>query len=64
MINLSESQKKQLARYQAQIARVAKGAVWGDHPGPYTPKEKAEEIARIESLIARVKAGHALEAVD
>jgi hypothetical protein len=39
--------------------RVQRGEEWvGSHPGPYTAKEKADEIARIEALIAGLlKAG-------
>jgi hypothetical protein len=59
MIDLSESEKKHLARYKTQVARVEKGLMWGDHPGPYTDKEKAGEIARIKALIARVEARNA-----
>jgi hypothetical protein len=59
MVDLSESQKRLLAKYKIQLARVEKGRVWGNHPGPYTDKEKAEEIARIKSLIARVESGDA-----
>jgi hypothetical protein len=59
MIDLSESEKRHLARYNAQLARVEEGRLWGDHPGPYTDKEKTEEIARIKSLIARIEADDA-----
>ena len=59
MIDLSESKKQQLAKYKAQLERVEKGHTWGDHPGPYTEKEKAAEIARIKSLIARIETGSA-----
>ena len=55
MIDLSEAQKQLLAKYRAQLDRVKKGHTWGDHPGPYTEQEKAAEIARIKSLIAKIE---------
>ena len=58
MANLSASQKHQVATYRDRLSRVVRGEVWGsDYPGPYTPEEKAAEIAQLKSLIARVEAG-------
>jgi hypothetical protein len=55
MVDFSESQKQQLALYRERLRRVQHGEVWGsNHPGPYTPEEKATEIARITALIAKV----------
>jgi hypothetical protein len=51
--------ESRLAKYIAQLARVEKGEMWGKHPGPYTAEEKAGEIARIKSLIARFEVGDA-----
>ena len=59
MVDLSESEKKHLAQYRVQVERVEQGLTWGDRPGPYTDKEKAEEIARIKALIARIEARNA-----
>jgi hypothetical protein len=60
MVDLNEWQKQQLATYKNRLARVQAGEVWGnDHLGPYTPDEKAAEIARIKSLIARIEKGDA-----
>jgi hypothetical protein len=40
--------------HAAPLARVQRGEVWAsDHPGPYRPEEKAAEIARLKSHIAR-----------
>lgn len=58
MVDLSESEERRLTQYRVQIERVEQGLTWGDHPGPYTEKEKAAEIARIKSLIARIEAGN------
>jgi hypothetical protein len=58
MMDLSESQKKAIASYKRRLAAVERGDVWcNGHPGPYTAKEKADEIARFEALIAKVEAG-------
>ncbi len=58
MVDLSAAQEQQLATYKERLARLERGEVWGsDHPGPYTPDERAEEIARIKALIARVAVG-------
>jgi hypothetical protein len=60
MIDLSASQKQSLILYKDRLARVERGEVWSsNHPGPYTAQEKAEEIARIKALIAKVEAGDA-----
>jgi hypothetical protein len=49
-----------LAALKERLARVEKGEVWGaDHVGYYTDEEKAQEIARIKELIARIEAGNA-----
>jgi hypothetical protein len=57
MIDLNASQRQELKLYQDRLARIKKGEVWGgDHPGPYTDQEKAQEIARIETVIAGIKA--------
>ena len=50
--------KQHLKDLKDRLARVKRGEVWGsDHPGPYTPKEKADEIARIEAEISKVESG-------
>jgi hypothetical protein len=59
MTDLSMSEKRHLAQYRVQVERVERGLMWGDHPGPYTEKEKAQEIARIQALIARLEARNA-----
>jgi hypothetical protein len=57
MVDLTPSQKKQLATYKNRLARVKRGELWAsDHPGPYTPEEKAAEIARLNAHIARLEA--------
>jgi hypothetical protein len=61
MVNLSAAQKHQLATYRNRLSRVVQGEVWGsDYPGPYTPEEKAAEIAQLKSLINTVEAGVAV----
>ena len=56
MVDLSN--RKFLEDLQDRLARVERGEVWGsDHEGPYTPQEKANEIARIKAEIARVTSG-------
>jgi hypothetical protein len=56
-VDLSESLKQELATLKDRLARVERGEVWGsDHPGPYTPEEKAAEIARIKARIAETEA--------
>jgi hypothetical protein len=58
MMDLSASQKKAIATYERRLAGVETGNVWcNGHPGPYTAKEKADEIARYKALIAKVEAG-------
>jgi hypothetical protein len=38
MVDLTASQKKQLATYKDRLARVKRDEVWArDHPGPYSP---------------------------
>lgn len=60
MVDLNAAQQQHLATYKDRLARVERGEVWGsDHLGPYTPEEKAEEIARIKALITRVEMGNA-----
>jgi hypothetical protein len=60
MVSLSAAQKHQLATYRDRLSRVVRGEVWGsDYPGPYTPEEKAAEIAQLKALISRVEAGAA-----
>jgi hypothetical protein len=57
MGDLTASQKKQLATYKDRLARVKRGEVWAsDHHGPYTPEEKAAEIARLKARIAEWEA--------
>jgi hypothetical protein len=57
MVDLTPSQKKQLATYKNRLARVKRGELWAsDHPGPYTPGEKAAEIARLKARIAQLEA--------
>jgi hypothetical protein len=57
MVELTSSQQKQLATYKNRLARVKRGELWAsDHPGPYTPEEKAEEIARLNARIAQLEA--------
>ena len=57
MVDLTPSQKKQLATYKNRLARVKRGELWAsDHPGPYTPEEKAAEIARLNAHIAQLEA--------
>jgi hypothetical protein len=56
MVSLSAAQKHQLATYRDRLSRVVRGEVWGsDYPGPYTPEEKAAEIAQLKALISRVE---------
>lgn len=51
--------KQHLKDLKDRLARVKRGEVLGsDHPGPYTPKEKADEIARIEAEISKVESGN------
>lgn len=58
MTDLSAAQKKAIASYKRRLAAVERGDVWRDgHPGPYTAQEKADEIARFKTLIAKVEAG-------
>ena len=58
MIDLSASQRQELELYRDRLARVKNGEVWGgDHPGPYTAEEKAQEIARIEAIITNIVMG-------
>jgi len=53
MVDFSAAQRQQLALYRDRLARVENGEVWGiDNPGPYSPEEKAQEIARIKTRIA------------
>ena len=50
MVDLTASQKKQLATYKDRLARVKRGEVGAsDHPGPDTPEEKTAEIARLKA---------------
>ena len=57
MVDLTPSQKKQLATYKNRLASVKRGEVWAsDHPGQYTPEEKAAEIARLKARIAELEA--------
>jgi hypothetical protein len=57
MVDLTPSEKKQLATYKNRLARVKRGELWtSDHPGPYTPEERAAEIARLNARIARLEA--------
>jgi hypothetical protein len=57
MVELKPSQKKQLATYKNRLARVKRGEVRArDHPGQYTPEEKAAEIARLKARIAQLEA--------
>jgi hypothetical protein len=38
MVDLTASQKKQLATYKDRLARVKRDEVWAsDHPGSYSP---------------------------
>ncbi len=58
MVDLLESEKYFLAKLKERLARVQKGDAWdSDHPGPCTPDEKVQEIARIKALTASVEAG-------
>jgi hypothetical protein len=60
MVELSKEYRQFLKDLKDRLARVERGEVWGsDHEGPYTPQEKADEIARIKAEIARVKSGDA-----
>ena len=60
MIDLSASQKQQLAMYRDHLARLERGEAWlGNHPGRLTVEEKAKEIGRLKALIAKVEAGEA-----
>jgi hypothetical protein len=60
MVDFGAAQRMQLAAYRDRLARVENGEVWGsDHPGPYTPEEKVQEIARLTALIARLEEGDA-----
>jgi uncharacterized small protein (DUF1192 family) len=55
MIKLSN--RHHLIDLENRLRRIQNGEVWGsDHLGPYTPKEKSDEIARIEAEIIRLKA--------
>jgi hypothetical protein len=60
MVILLESEKRLLDMLKARLARVERGEMWGpDHPGPYTAKEIAREIARINARIAELwRKGH------
>jgi hypothetical protein len=60
MIDLSASQKQQLAMYKDHLARLERGEAWlGNHPGRLTAEEKAKKIGRLKALIAKVEAGEA-----
>jgi hypothetical protein len=60
MIELSASQKWQLAMYKDHLARLERGEAWlADYPRRLTAEEKAKEIHRLEALIAKVEAGEA-----
>ncbi len=51
--------KQHIKDLKDRLARVKRGEVWGsDYPGPYTPKEKAAEIARIEAEIRKAESGN------
>jgi hypothetical protein len=57
MVDLTPSQKKQLATYKNRLGRVMRGELWAsDHPGPYTPEEKAAEVVRLKARIAQLEA--------
>ena len=57
MVDFSVARRQQLLVYRDRLARVERGEVWGsDHPGPYTDEERAQEIARIKELIAKLEA--------
>ena len=56
MSDLSPWQRRRLEMYRARLRRIERDEMWGrDRPGPYTPEEKAAEIARIEALIAEAE---------
>jgi hypothetical protein len=58
MVDLSESQKLEIATYRERLARLERGEVLGNHQGrPYTHAELATEIARTKSLIAALESG-------
>jgi hypothetical protein len=57
MVDLSESLKEELATLRDRLARVERGELWGARSfEPYTPAEKAAEIARIKARIAEIEA--------
>ena len=60
MVDLSESQKLEIATYRERLARLERGEVLGNDQGrPYTHAEMATEIARTKSLIAALESGNA-----
>jgi hypothetical protein len=57
MVDLSESLKQELATLRDRLARVERGELWGARSfEPYTPAEKAEEIALTKARIAEIEA--------
>jgi hypothetical protein len=60
--DLSTARKRHLDTLKERLARIEKGEVLGnDHPGPYTPDEKAKEIAWIKDEITRIAAEETLQ---
>jgi len=56
-VDLSESLKQELATLEDRLARVERGEAWGQQSSrPYTPAEKAAEIAHTKARIAEIKA--------
>jgi hypothetical protein len=52
LVDLTASQKKQLATYKDRLARVKRDEIWAsDHPGQYRAEENAAKarIARLDA---------------
>lgn len=65
MTDFSAPHKQPLDILKERLVRVENGDVWGsDHPGPYTPEEKATEIERIKALIRIEEEGMGLSQPD
>ena len=65
MTDFSAPHKQPVDILKERLVRVENGDVWdSDHPGPYTPDEKAKEIERIKALIQIEEQGMGLSQKD
>jgi hypothetical protein len=55
VFKFSATRQQLIDLYKARLRRVENGEMWDcDHSGSYTAEERAQEITRLESQIARL----------